>query len=504
MDAPRAPRKGISSNECKAWQHVGNCREAGDDALMTRVSLTPHADRLLPTDPLVRSIARGIYESIAALPIISPHGHVDPALLVADEPFPNPATLFISPDHYTTRLMHASGVDLADLGVGRSDLTEAEARKAWSIFCEHWSVYNGTPVQYWFESELANIFGITEVPSSENANAIYDQIAAKLQTPEFRPRALLSEFKIELLATTDDPADSLESHQALKADDSFTGRVIPTFRPDRYLEALKPGWSDAVSALAASSGIDCGTYSGFLAAMENRRAFFKANGALTTDHSHLDSYMTRLSDEVASALYSQALSGTISEDGAVAFRRHMMWQMARMSTEDGLVMTLHHGVYRNHHNPTLEKFGADTGHDIPLTVEWVKGMREVLNDFGTHPNLRMVLFALDDSGWARDMASLAGFYPTVYIGSPWWFLDNPTAIRRWREATTEVAGYSRFSGFIDDTRAFFSIPARHDMSRRLDAGFLATQVAEHRISEATAYETAELWTNSGPREVFKL
>ena len=471
---------------------------------MSSASLTPHPDRLLPVDPGVRSIARRIYASIADLPIISPHGHVDPKLLLENQPFPNPATLFISPDHYTTRLLHASGVDLADLGVGRQDLSESEARKAWRLFCSHWNVFNGTPVQYWFESELAGIFGIDQIPSASSADAIYDTVAAQLNTDAFRPRALLSQFKIELLATTDDPADSLAAHGALAADPSFTGRVIPTFRPDRFLEPLKVGWSDAVSALETASGIDCSTFSGYRDALRNRRSFFKSMGAVTSDHSHLDAYFTRISDGEASALFADALAGRITAEGAVRFRRHMMWEMARMATEDGLVMTLHHGVYRNHHTPTFERFGADTGHDLPLPVEWVNGMREVLNDFGTHPNFRVVLFALDDSGWGRDMAALAGFYPSVYIGSPWWFLDNPNAIRRWRDMTTEIAGYTRFSGFIDDTRAFLSIPARHDMSRRLDAGFLANAVAEHRISEATALETAELWTNSGPREVFKV
>lgn len=471
---------------------------------MPATPLAPHPDRLLPSDPGVRAIARRIYESIAELPIISPHGHVDARLFVDDAAFENPASLFLSPDHYTTRLLHANGIDLADLGVGRKALSEEEARGAWRIFCEHWSLFNGTPVQYWFESEFADIFGITQAPSAETADALYDAIAAQLATPGFRPRALLERFRIEVLATTDDPADSLAAHQALRQDAGFTGRVIPTFRPDRYLESLKPGWRDAVSALAVASGIDTGSYAGFVDALQDRRAFFKANGAVTTDHSHLDAWMTRLSDAEASALYEQALAGTISVDGATAFRRHMMWQMARMATEDGLVMTLHHGVYRNHHQPTFERFGPDTGHDIPLQVEWVHAMREVLNDFGTHPDFRVILFALDSDGWARDMAPLAGFYPSVYLGSPWWFLDAPEAIRRWRASTTEVVGYSRFSGFIDDTRAFFSIPARHDMSRRLDAGFLAEHVAQHRISEAVALETAEMWTNSGPRKVFKL
>ncbi len=471
---------------------------------MSHEILSPHPDRLLPVDPAVRKLARRIYESIAELPIISPHGHVDPNLLLRNEPFDNPATLFITPDHYTTRLLHASGVELSDLGVGQGPLSEEQARAVWRRFCERWDLYAGTPVQYWFESEFAEIFGVREVPSAATADAIYDRISSRLVKPSFRPRALLERFRIELLATTDDPADGLQAHQALRDDPTFTGRVIPTFRPDRYLEALKPGWNDAVNQLGAAAAMDTGNYWGYRDALQNRRWFFKQMGGVSTDHSHLDAYMTRLDDHDAARLFDLARAGQIDQAGADAFRRHMMWEMARMATEDGLVMTLHHGVFRNHHQASFEAYGADTGHDIPLKVEWVNALREVLNDFGKHPKFKVVLFALDESGWAREMAALAGFYPSVYVGSPWWFHDNPNAIRRWRESTSEIAGFSRYSGFIDDTRAFLSIPARHDMSRRLDAGFLAQQVAEHRISKATALTVAERWTNSGPREVFNL
>ncbi len=471
---------------------------------MSSQPLSPHADRLLPTDPAVRAVARRIYESIADLPIISPHGHVDAALFVDDAAFPNPTTLFVAPDHYTTRLLHAQGIDLATLGVGRRDLSDVEARAAWRVFCANWPVFAGTPVQFWFEHEFATIFGITEAPSADNADALYDIIAARLTEPGFRPRALLARFGIELLATTDDPVDDLRAHRTLRDDPTFTGNVIPTFRPDRHLEASRPGWADGVDALAQASGIATDTYDGFVAALEDRRAFFRTHGAVTTDHSHLDAVMHRLPDAEAAALYDEARRGSISAAGAVAFRRHMLWQMARMATEDGLVMTLHHGVHRNHHAPTLERFGPDTGHDIPATVEWPDALREVLHDFGTHPRLTMVLFALDEDTWGREMATLAGFYPTIRIGSPWWFLDNPEAIRRWRASTSEIAGFTRYAGFIDDTRAFFSIPARHDMSRRLDAGFLAGLVAEHRISESVAMDTALLWTSTGPRKVFSL
>ncbi len=471
---------------------------------MSQELLSPHPDRLLPTDPAIRKVARRIYESIADLPIISAHGHVDPALLLDNQPFDNPTALFITPDHYVTRLLHASGVDLADLGVGQGPLTDEQARMVWRIFCARWGLYAGTPVQYWFESEFAEIFGVREVPSAENADAIYDRIASRLVKPNFRPRALLERFKIELLATTNDPADSLEVHRALRDDPTFTGRVIPTFRPDRYLEALKPGWNEAVNALGVAASTDISNYWGYRDALQARRWFFKQMGGVSTDHSHLDAHMTRLDDHDAARLFDLARAGQLDASGAVVFRRHMMWEMARMATEDGLVMTLHHGVFRNHHQWSFERFGADTGHDIPLKVEWVNALREVLNEFGRHPHFKVILFALDETTWAREMAPLAGFYPSVYIGSPWWFHDNPSAIRRWRESTSEIAGFTRYSGFIDDTRAFLSIPARHDMSRRLDSGFLAQQVAEHRISKATALEVAERWTNSGPREVFNL
>lgn len=502
MDGLCALHKSDAGTAASVGNHLGV--RVTTTTIRDMSALTPHPDRLLPTDAQTRALARDIYASIKDLPIVSPHGHVDPMLLVEDRPFADPATLFVSPDHYVTRLLHASGIPLQQLGVGKRSLTEAEARAAWKTFCTHWQVFAGTPMQYWLASELAEIFGITTTPSDATADAIYDDIARQLAQPEFRPRALLSRFRIELLATTDDPVDSLEPHRMLASDPTFTGRVIPTFRPDRYLEAARPDWPALVAALGKAAGIDTNTYAGYRDALQDRRAYFKAHGAKTTDHSHLDSFMHRLSDAEAERLFAAGLAGTIDADGATTFRRHMMWEMARMATEDGLVMTLHHGVFRNHHQPTLDTFGPDTGHDLPLQVEWVNGLREVLHDFGTHPNFRMVLFALDENSWGRDMAPLAGFYPSVYIGSPWWFLDTPSAIRRWRAATTEIAGYTRFSGFIDDTRAFCSIPARHDMSRRLDAGFLAEQVAEHRIDMDLALETAKRWTVDGPREVFNL
>jgi glucuronate isomerase len=466
--------------------------------------MRPDPDRLFPADPGVRALARRLYQHVASLPILSPHGHVDARTLLADEPFRDPATLLIAPDHYVFRLLHAAGVPLAELGVGQAELTEAQARTAWRLLCANWAVFRGTPVHYWLESELAEVFGVSTRPDERNADALYDQLAAALTTPEFRPRALFGRFGIEVLATTDDPADDLAAHAALRDDPTFAGRVIPTFRPDRYLDPAAGGWAGALTELARVADLDTGSYPGYLAALADRRRYFVAHGAVSADHGHPDAGTEPLSDAAAERIFAAAAAGRATESEARAFRRHMTFQMARMSCEDGLVMTLHPGICRSHHRPTLAEFGPDSGHDIPLRAEFTRGLRPLLEAFGTDPNLHLVLFTVDETTFSREIAPLAGFYPSVYAGAPWWFLDAPDAIRRYRAAVTETCGFSRTSGFIDDTRAFCSVPARHDMSRRIDAGYLAGLVAEHRLAEDDAFDTAHALVAENPRVVFKL
>jgi glucuronate isomerase len=466
--------------------------------------LAPHPDRLLPAEPGVRAVARRLYDGVRGLPILSPHGHVDPRLLVEDAPFRDPASLLVTPDHYVTRLLHAGGVPLAALGVGRTDLDEGVSRRVWRTVCSNWHLFRGTPSRYWLETTLAELFDVTVRPSARTADDIYDQIAQRLAKDDYRPRALFQRFGIEVLATTDDPCDDLTAHASLAADAGLGGRVVPTFRPDRYLEPAATGWAGAVARLGQVSGIDTGTYAGWVAAMEDRRAHFRAHGAVSADHSHEDVGTQPLADHEAERIYRQAASGAVDPSDAVALRRHMLLEMARMSCDDGLVMTLHPGVRRNHHRPTSDVFGPDTGHDIPLRGDFTDPLRPLLERFGTHPNLHLVLFTLDESVFSRELAPLAGFYPSVYVGAPWWFLDAPEAVRRFRSAVTETAGFSRTSGFIDDTRAFCSIPARHDMARRLDAGFLARLVAEHVLDEDEALEAAVDLVAGRPREVFRL
>ncbi len=471
---------------------------------MPPVPLVLHPDRLLPTDPDARAVARRLYAQVRGLPVLSPHGHVDPRLLLDDEPFADPAALFVTPDHYVTRLLHANGVPLAELGVSQGPLTEDAARRAWRHLCEHWAVFRGTPVRFWLEAELAELFDVRLRPSAETADTLYDQVAERLERPEYRPRALVERFGLSVLATTDDPSDDLAAHAALAADPGWPHRVLPTFRPDRYLEPAGPEWPALVERLGRASDVDTGSYAGWVAAMAQRRAYFRAHGAVSSDHSHEDAGTAPLDAADAERVYAAALAGTVEPRAAAALRRHMLLEMARLATEDGMTMTLHPGVRRNHHGPTLAAFGPDTGHDIPLCVDFTDPLRPLLERFGTHPDLTLVLFTRDETAFSRELAPLAGFYPSVYLGAPWWFLDAPDAVRRFRRAVTETAGFAKTAGFVDDTRAFCSIPARHDMARRLDCGFLAELVVEHRLDEDEAAETAVDLVVGRPTAVFGL
>ena len=472
--------------------------------MQTPRPFSPHPDRLLPADPQGRAVARRIYEGVRDLPIISPHGHVPAKWLSEDRPFTDPTSLLISPDHYITRLLHASGVPLGKLGVGRARLTDDEAREAWRIFCAHWSVFAATPSRYWMESELADIFGIDLRPSELNADTLFDEISARLASPEFLPRALLRRFGIEVLATTDDPCDTLEHHAVVRRAQDVAARVVPTFRPDRYLEAGRPDWPALADALGSAADVDTDSYDGFIHAMEIRRAYFIEHGAVSADHSHADLITLTLDATEARRIYSAARHAAATDAECTALRRHLLVEMARMSVEDGLVMTLHPGVARDHHAPTAAQFGADVGCDIPIAAEYTRGLQHLLERFGTAEGFHLVLFSLDETTFSREIAPLAGFYPSVFAGAPWWFLDAPEAIRRFHGAVTETTGFTRLSGFIDDTRAFCSIPARHDMSRRLDSSYLAELVMRHRLDEDEARAIAHDLVAVNPRRAFKL
>ena len=471
---------------------------------MTTIDLDP--DRLLPAEPSQRDVARRLYQEVRALPIVSPHGHVDPQLLLTDAPFDDPASLLVTPDHYVTRMLHAHGVPLDALGIPRrgGDVGVAAPREVWRALCTHWDAFRGTPSRHWIEVELAEVFEIPIRPSAADADLLYDRLVERFALPEFRPRALFQRFRVEVLATTDDPCSDLAAHRGLAQDPSWNGRVIPTFRPDALLDPSLPAWADRLDELARVTGVDTGRYPGYLEALADRRRYFSEQGATATDHGPPDPVTVQLTAERAERIFTQALRGSATPDELRAFRGHMLCEMARMSCDDGLVMQLHPGVLRNHHPSTLRDFGTDRGADIPVAVEFTRSLRPLLERYGDHPNFRIVLFTVDESTWSRELAPLAGFYPSVYLGAPWWFLDAPGALLRFREAVTDTAGFAKTSGFVDDTRAFCSIPARHDTARRVDCAFLSRLVVEHRLGEEEAADTARDLAHRLPRRVFRL
>jgi len=467
-------------------------------------SLELDPDRALPFPAEQRSIAKEIYGATKDLPLICMHGHVEAEAFADNPPFADPAQLLIVPDHYVFRMLASQGIEPARLGVPRRDggPVETDSRKIWRTFCENWKLFRGTPSRYWLEHELVEVFGVDLVPSAQTADAIYDQIADRVADPEFRPRALLDRFHIEVISTTD-PATSDLAHHAKLAADGLGERVLPTFRPDALTYLDRPTWRDDVAGLAEVSGVGTTTYDGFLEALRSRRAAFVDAGARATDHGHLLADTTPMDASAAGELYSRILGGAEpSEAEVAAFAANMLYRMAEMSCEDGLVMQIHPGVLRDHNTAIWQTYGQDKGYDIPVRTEFTRAVRPMLDQFGTDPRFRVILFTVDETVYSRELAPIAGTYPSVRLGAPWWFLDSPEGMRRFRESATETAGFYNTSGFVDDTRAYASIPARHDLFRRVDAGYLARLVLEHRLSVEEAVETAIDLAYNLPKESY--
>ena len=448
-------------------------------------------NRLFPSDPVQRGIAQRLYAEVKGLPIVSPHGHTDPRWFADDEPFRDPASLLIVPDHYVYRMLYSQGLSLESLGVPPLDgePVEQDGRKIWRAFAQHWRLFRGTPTRTWFEHSLSTVFQVREQISEESADRIYDQIASVLSQPQGRPRALFERFNIEVLATTESPLDTLPHHAKLRAS-GWKGNVITTFRPDPVVDPDYEGFADNVAQLGAMTREDTARWSGYLAALRNRRAFFRSFGATATDHGHPTARTADLDASACEKLFARCLSGAASADERDLFRGQLLTEMARMSLDDGMTMQLHPGSCRNHNPGVFARFGRDKGADIPTRTEYVQALKPLLDKHGNDPRLTLILFTLDETVYSRELAPLAGHYPILKLGPPWWFFDSPEGMRFFRERATETAGFYNTAGFNDDTRAFPSIPARHDVARRMDCVFLARLVAEHRLHEDEARETA--------------
>lgn len=465
-----------------------------------------HEDRLFPADPGIRAIARELYNSVKDLPIVSPHGHTDPAWFATNAPFSDPASLFIIPDHYIFRMLYSQGVKLEELGVPRIDggWVETDTRKIWRRFAENFHLLRGTPSWMWLGHALHEIMGIPERLSVATADTIYDQIDAKLKTDEFRPRALFERFGIELLATTEDPLDDLRHHRAIAAS-GWKGRVVTAFRPDNVTDPEHPRFREALPELGRITGEDVTRWDGYLAALRNRRRYFIEHGGCTsTDHGHPTAHTENLPQEEAAALFGKIVRGEGDAHDAERFRGQMLTEMARMSMDDGLVMQIHPGALRSQNPAVTDTFGEAKGDDWPSRTEYVNALKPLLNAYGNERDLTIILFTLDESNYAREIAPLAGHYPALRIGPAWWFHDSPEGMRRFREQVTETGGFYNTVGFNDDTRAFLSIPSRHDMSRRVDCSFLARLVAEHRIEMDEAFAVAQDLAYNLVRQAYRL
>ncbi|MCO4317235.1 glucuronate isomerase [Phyllobacterium sp. 21LDTY02-6] len=448
-----------------------------------------HPDRLFPIEADARIIARRLYRTVERLPIISPHGHTEPRWYAENEAFPDPASLFVKPDHYIFRMLYSQGVALEDLGVPRVDggPTETDGRKIWRLFARHFHLFRGTPSRLWFEHSLETIFDITDRLCEANADALYDRISDRIGQPSMRPRALYEQFGIEVISTTDAATDDLRYHDAV-LQSGWKGRVVPAYRPDAVVDASRSDFAENVEKFTGLAGTPL-TYQGYLDAHRARRAYFKARGATATDHGHPSARTANLSPAEAASLFDLVMSRP-DPQAAELFRAQMLTEMAGMSVEDGLVMQIHPGSFRNHNPQLFERFGADKGADIPRATSYVEELKPLLDAYGNDPRLTLILFTLDETSYSRELAPLAGHYPALRLGPAWWFHDSPEGMRRFRELTTETAGFYNTVGFNDDTRAYLSIPARHDMARRVDCAFLARLIADHRLDEDEGAEIA--------------
>ncbi len=463
-----------------------------------------HPDRLFPADPTTRDIARALYAQIADQPIVSPHGHVDPVWFADNAAWTDATSLLLAPDHYLFRMLYSQGVALDDLAIPRLSGTPAtDPRAAWRTLAEHYTLFRGTPSRMWLDHVFADVFGFDVALDASTADLYFDTIAEKLATSEFRPRALFERFRIDFLATTEGAHDDLAAHARIR-ESGWQGRVVTTYRPDGVIDVEHEAFGPAMARFAELTGEDVYSWTGYLAAHRKRRAAFRAAGATATDHGHPTAATANLSAVEAEALFAKVTRGDWTPADAELFRAQMLTEMAAMSVEDGMVMQIHPGSSRNHNAGLFASHGRDKGADIPTRTDYVHALQPLLDRFGTSTTLSIILFTLDESTYARELAPLAGHYPCLKLGPSWWFHDSPEGMRRFREQTTETAGFYNTVGFNDDTRAFLSIPARHDVARRVDCGFLARLVAEHRIADWEAAELAYDLTTGLVRRAYRI
>lgn len=412
--------------------------------------------------------------------------------------------MFLWPDHYVLRMLYSQGMRFDTLGMATHGEAprQVDRRKVWQLFAANYHLFRGTPSRLWLDHVFAEVFGLDVSLGESTAEHYYDVIGAALERPQFLPRALFERFGIEVLATTEGATDTLIHHKTIA--DEWGRRVITTFRPDDVVDPEREDFRDNVRGLGELTDQDVESWSGYLQALRLRRAEFRMHGATATDHGHPTALTADLSEREAEQLFQRVTNGRASAGDAELFRAQMLTEMARMSVDDGMVMQIHPGSFRNHNRWLFQAYGRDKGADIPTRTDYVHALKPLLDRFGNERNLTIILFTLDESGYARELAPLAGHYPCLKLGPAWWFHDSPEGILRFRRSTTETAGFYNTVGFNDDTRAFFSIPARHDLARRVDCAYLAELVVTYRLDEDEAEQVARDLAYGLPKAAYRL
>lgn len=461
-------------------------------------------DRFFPIEEKARGLARALFCEVEGAPIISPHGHTDPAWFAGNENFTNATDFLLTPDHYILRMLYSQGVRLEDLGIAKTGETSSvDPRDAWRLFASHYYLFRGTPSRAWLDHSFAEVFGLDVGLTAETADHYFDHINERLASDTFKPRALLDRFEVQYISTTEGALDELASHRKI-AEQGWADRIAPTFRPDDVTDPDHLDFAENLSRLAEMTGENCSVWSGYLAAIRNRRAYFRKHGATATDHGHSTALTADFDPTGCQKLLDDCLSGEANAQQREYFRGQMLTELAGMAREDGMVMQIHPGVSRNHNGPLHERFGPDKGADIPVRSNYTEALQPLLNRHGNDPDFSLILFTLDESNYARELAPLAGHYPCLKLGPPWWFNDSPQGMLRFRRQVTETAGFYNTAGFNDDTRALASIPARHDLARRMDARFLAEQVCQGVFGETEAHDLMNELTGGLVRRAYKL
>ncbi len=442
-----------------------------------RATTICHADRLFPADLSTRMLARRLYESVRGLPLVCSGVVADPSWFAENPALPDPAQVFVQSDRQVWAILRGHGVAPGQLGVADDGASIAgDPASVWKVFAANYHAFRGTPTRLWHDHAFSTLFGLNERLSADNSDRFYTRVAECLAKPEFRPRALFQRFNIELLSALATPFDSLDPYLAARG--SLKGRLVPTYCPDRLVDANNPGFITALDRFAELTSTDAWTWKGYLDAHRQRRAQFKSAGALAISQFALAARTADLPAEDAEKLFAKIVSRDFSPAEGDLFRAQMATEMARMSLDDGLVLQLHLDTPPVH----------DPEQKVPPPMPSVDGLLPLLQRFRGEPGLRVVACQDGLSAQADELARLASEYACLFVSAGGSGGSEP--MRRFRAMSFQNAAFYKTLNALQGQR-FIALAALTDAIRRLDCAFLAEFVVAHRLDEDEAHAMAK-------------